>query len=76
MNDDSVIETAADLGAVVRHARQSAGMTQQHLANLTGSSRQWIIRLEQGHHRMAMGAVFEVMWALNLEVIARTDHTG
>lgn len=75
MSRNPVIESAADLGAVVRQARRAAGITQQRLADQVGSSRQWIIRLEQGHHRMAMSTVFEVLWALGLEMVAQVDQT-
>ncbi|MDE0066922.1 MAG: helix-turn-helix domain-containing protein [Acidimicrobiaceae bacterium] len=74
MSRNPLIETSADLGAVVKQTRRAAGITQQSLAELVGSSRQWVIRLEQGHHRMAMGTVIEVLRVLGLELAAQTDH--
>ncbi|WP_231108820.1 helix-turn-helix domain-containing protein [Mycobacterium avium] len=41
-------EVLAGIGAQLRHARITAGLTQQHVANRSGVSRQLVGRIENG----------------------------
>jgi transcriptional regulator with XRE-family HTH domain len=41
-------ETARQLGAVVRSARERAGLSQRDLAQQAGLERQWVVLLEGG----------------------------
>ena len=59
-----------DIGRLVREARQAAGVTQQSLADQAGTTRQWIIRLEQGQRTVTMGVVLDVLMVLGLELVA------
>ena len=65
--------SAHDLGTLIRQTRQSAGLTQQALAHQVGSTRQWVIRLEQGQPTVAMARVLDVLSELGLEMVAQHD---
>jgi len=43
------IRTATDLGAFIRERRTKLGMDQVALAEAAGTSRKWIIEVEQGN---------------------------
>lgn len=73
VTETSGVASAHDLGTLIRRTRQSAGLTQQALADQVGSSRQWIIRLEQGQPTVAMAKVLDVLWQLGLELLAQHD---
>lgn len=64
------IESVADLGALMRRARQAAGMTQAELADRIGTTRQWVIRMEQGRHTTTMNMVLIALSELGLEMVA------
>ncbi|WP_423916866.1 helix-turn-helix domain-containing protein [Candidatus Poriferisodalis sp.] len=67
------VGSAADLGAVVRETRLAAAMTQQQLADQVGTTRQWVIRLEQGDHSSTSSKVLAALTVLGLEMVARFD---
>ena len=48
-------------------------MTQQQLADRVGTTRQWIIRLEQGRHGTAMHTALVALAELGLEMVAQLD---
>ena len=50
------VESAVDVGALIRRARQAAVVTQQHLADRVGATRQCVIRLKQRRHGTAINA--------------------
>lgn len=70
MTDGSRIESAVELGALVRRARQAEEMTQQELADQVGTTRQWVIRLERGENSPAMSTVLVTLSVLGLEMVA------
>jgi y4mF family transcriptional regulator len=64
---DSVhVRTARDLGAAVRHRRREMGWTQARLAEAVGSTRAWVIGLEQGKAGAELGLVLRALTALGL----------
>lgn len=67
------VESAADVGALIRQARQAAGMTQQQLADRVGTTRQWVIRLEQGRNGTAINTALIALEELGLEMVAQLD---
>ena len=67
------VESVADLGALIRQARQTAGMTQEELADRIGTTRQWMIRVEQGRRTTAMSMVLLALSELGLEMVAHLD---
>ncbi len=73
VTETSRVASARDLGTLIRQTRQSAGLTQQALADQVGSTRQWIIRLEQGQPTVTMARLLDVLSELGLEMVARHD---
>ncbi len=73
MTDSHKVESAVDIGALIRQQRQATAMTQQQLADRVGTTRQWVIRLEQGRHGTAMNTALIALEELELEMIAQLD---
>lgn len=73
MTSSHKVESAADVGALIRQARQAAAMTQQQLADRVGTTRQWVIRLEQGRHGTTMNTALVALSELGLEMVAQLD---
>ena len=67
------VESAADVGALIRQARLAAAMTQQQLADRVGATRQWVIRLEQGRDGTALSTALAALEELGLEMVAQLD---
>jgi transcriptional regulator with XRE-family HTH domain len=55
------VRTMSDLGALVRLARTSRGMTQADLAAELRTSRDWVVRLEKGHPRLEAQRVLDAL---------------
>ncbi len=69
------IRTPADLGAVIRDRRKQLSLDQSTFAKRIGVSRQWVIGVERGHARAAMGLVLRAIDALGIRLDARMDQT-
>jgi y4mF family transcriptional regulator len=67
------IRTPADLGAVIRDRRKQLGLDQSTFAKRIGVSRQWVIGIERGHARAAMGLVLRAIDALGIRLDASTQ---
>lgn len=62
-------ESARQLGAVVRSARERAGLTQAEFARSAGVERQWLVLFETGKvHNPSFARVFAVVSALGLRL--------
>lgn len=68
-------KTVADVGAVVRSARHAQGVTQAELARRLHVSRDWVVRLEQGHPRLQAQHILDALVVLNVEVTLTAAHT-
>jgi HTH-type transcriptional regulator / antitoxin HipB len=68
------IRTPADLGAVIRDKRKQLGLDQSTFAKRVGVSRQWVIGVERGHARAAMGLVLRAIDALDIRLDASMDQ--
>jgi HTH-type transcriptional regulator/antitoxin HipB len=66
-----VVRDWARLGAIVRERRRAMGLTQSGLAARAHVSRGWLVRLEAGHPTAEPPTVFNVLRALDLELVAR-----
>ncbi len=75
MTDERQVASAADIGALVREARLAAAMTQQQLADRSGTTRQWLNRFEAGNDRASLSKALAVLAELNLEIAARFDSS-
>jgi y4mF family transcriptional regulator len=62
------VRTAGDLGAVVRSARETAGLTQRELAARTGVSREWLVAFESGKGTAQLRLVLDVLSVLGMTV--------
>lgn len=63
-----LIRTPADLGAVIRERRKALKLGQAELASRIGTSRQWIIAVEQGRSRAELGLVLRALDALGVRL--------
>jgi HTH-type transcriptional regulator / antitoxin HipB len=71
------IQVPADLGAAIRERRKTLGMDQRLLAKKAGTSRQWVVALEGGKPRAAIGLVLRTLQALGLRVMVQeTSKAG
>lgn len=64
----AAITSARTLGAEIRAARTSAGLTQQALADNAGVSRPTVVQLEGGHPTGELGKALAVITALGLQI--------
>ena len=67
------VASAVDVGMLIRQARQAAAMSQQQLADRVGTTRQCVIRLEQGRNGTALGTALIALEELGLEMVAQLD---
>ncbi|MFI5736671.1 helix-turn-helix domain-containing protein [Kribbella sp. NPDC051587] len=67
------IRSARNLGAAVRDARRRHSLTQQELARRAGVSREWLVRLEQGHARLELQLVLNTLAAAGLVLEVSDD---
>ncbi len=69
------IRTPKDMGALIRDRRRSLRMDQAALAVRVGVSRQWVLEVEKGKPRAAMGLVLRTLEALGVALLA-SDQPG
>jgi HTH-type transcriptional regulator / antitoxin HipB len=60
--------TVPELGLIIRERRRKLGLGQRALAAKVGVSRQWIVEVEQGKARAAVGLVLRTLEALGLQL--------
>lgn len=65
-----LFRTPADLGAAIRDRRKQLGLDQSTLAKRVGVSRQWVIAVERGHPRAALGLVLRAVDTLGIRLDA------
>ena len=70
------IRTAVDIGALIRDRRIKLGLKQQALADKIGVSRQWLIEVEKGKHRAAIGLVMRTIQALGISLVTGDISTS
>lgn len=68
------IRTAADLGAFIRERRVKLTMDQSDLAEKAGTSRKWIVEVEQGKPRAEIGLVLRTLKALGVSLDVAVDR--
>jgi HTH-type transcriptional regulator / antitoxin HipB len=66
----------AELGAIIRERRRKLGLEQKALAEQVGVSRQWIIDIEKGKPRAALGLVLRTVNALGILLDASDEPAG
>jgi HTH-type transcriptional regulator / antitoxin HipB len=70
-----LIRSPSDLGASIRERRIKLGLDQGFLAKRAGTSRKWLIEVENGKPRAEIGLVFRTLKALGL-TMAISDTTA
>lgn len=65
------IQAAADLGRLVRKAREEKDLTQQEFADLTGVGRRFISELENGKPTIEFGKALKVALAAGIAIHGR-----
>ena len=73
MTEAYEVASAGDVGRLIRQARQVAAMSQQQLADRIGTTRQCVIRLEQGRNGTALSTALIALEELGLEMVAQLD---
>jgi HTH-type transcriptional regulator/antitoxin HipB len=68
------IETAGQLGDVIRTRRKALGVTQIELAGLSGVGVRFIAELERGKPTLELGKVLRVLERLGVEILVRHDE--
>ncbi len=69
------IRTAADLGAFIRERRTKLGMDQIALAKKAGTSRKWLVEVEQGKPRAEIGLILRTLKGLGVSVDLKADSS-
>ncbi|KQZ22161.1 hypothetical protein ASD47_08220 [Caulobacter sp. Root1472] len=64
------VDTPADLGRLIRQARDRFGMTQLELADAAGTGRRFISDLEAGKPTVEFGRALSVCAVLDLNLFA------
>ena len=67
-----LIRSPADLGAIIRERRKQLKLDQAELAKRIGVSRQWLVGVEQGHPRAALGLVLRAIDTLGIRLSSGT----
>jgi len=62
------IRTATDLGAFIRQRRTKLGMDQVSLAQKAGTSRKWLVEVEQGKPGAEIGLILRTLKSLEISI--------
>jgi HTH-type transcriptional regulator/antitoxin HipB len=74
-----IIRTPVDLGALIKDRRKKLGLDQRAVAKKAGTSRQWVVAVEQGKPRAAIGLILRTLQALDIALVAsegKVDDAG
>jgi len=64
------IRTPSDLGALIRERRLKLGLDQLSLARKAGTSRKWLIEVENSKPRAEIGLILRTLKALGVTLMA------
>jgi HTH-type transcriptional regulator / antitoxin HipB len=64
------------IGAIIRQERRDRGLTQAQLGDLVGRRQATISKLEKGDAGTQLGTLFDVLAALDLELLVALRSTG
>lgn len=65
----ALVQSPNALGHALRSARLRKGMTQQELAEITGSSQPTLSQVERGEANLSLSTLLRILSALGLELI-------
>ena len=69
------IRTATDLGAFIRERRIALGMDQISLAKKAGTSRKWLVEVEQGKPGAEIGLILRTLKSLEILIDLEADSS-
>ena len=69
-----LIRNPSDLGAFIRDRRLQLGLDQAELAEKAGTSRKWLIEVEQGKPRAEIGLILRTLKSLRISLDLRADE--
>jgi HTH-type transcriptional regulator/antitoxin HipB len=69
------IRTATDLGAFIREHRINLGMDQIALAKKAGTSRKWLVEVEQGKPGAEIGLILRTLKSLEISIDLEADSS-
>ena len=69
------IRTATDLGAFIRERRTRLGMEQVVLAKKAGTSRKWLVEVEQGKAGAEIGLILRTLKSLEISIDLKADSS-
>ena len=72
----TLIRTPSDLGAWIRERRIKLGFDQLTLAKKAGTSRKWLIEVENGKPRAEIGLIFRTLKALGVALTIGDTTSG
>src|ERR1035437_7348844 len=67
------IRTATDVGAFIRERRTKIGVAQISLAKKAGTSRKWLVEVEQGKPGAEIGLILRTLKSLEISFNLRAD---
>jgi len=67
------IRTATDLGAFIRERRATLGWDQVSLAKKAGTSRKWLVEVEQGKPGAEFGLILRTLKSLDISIEVEAD---
>ena len=67
------IRTATDLGAFIRERRTMLRMDQSALAKKAGTSRKWLVEVEQGKPGAEIGLILRTLKSLEISISVEAD---
>ena len=67
------IRTATDLGAFIRERRTKLRMDQIALAKKAGTSRKWLVEVEQGKPGAEIGLILRTLKSLEISIDVEAD---
>ena len=69
------IRTATDLGAFIRERRTKLRMDQIALAKKAGTSRKWLVEVEQGKPGAEIGLILRTLKSLEISIDLEADSS-
>jgi HTH-type transcriptional regulator / antitoxin HipB len=69
--DTRLVQSPADIGAMVMRRRRDAGLSQMDLAGIAGTGNRFISELERGKGTVQLDCVLRVLDQLGLDVVIR-----
>lgn len=70
-DQDRIVRSAAELGAIVRERRKRLALTQLDIAGLGNTGNRFIVELENGKPTVQLQKVLDILDLLGLEIVVQ-----